>query len=190
MKLLFTDTETGGLKPELGHSLLTLHAKVVDIDLNIIDQVSLAIKHETYKVTAEALRINKINLLSHDSIALPIPSCQTILDNFLLTHGHKERLIFVAHNAPFDKGMIASTFALNVWDQMVSYHQLDSVGLGVFQKLLKHLLERQSLSLGGYADALGVEKGQAHNAEGDVVTMLNIVRKLVELYGGALPKKN
>src|SRR5579871_6679381 len=126
MKLILPDTESGGLDPK-NNSLLTFHAKVFNDNFEIIDQLSLAIKHPYYKVTAEALSVNKIDLIKHDAIAIPVANCQVILDNFLMNHASNEKLILVGHNViAHDEQFIRNTFNTAVWDSCISYHRLDT----------------------------------------------------------------
>ena len=57
-KLLFIDTETGGI--DCGkHSLLSIGLVVWDNDQGIIDSTEILIKNKEYVVTKEAQRINK-----------------------------------------------------------------------------------------------------------------------------------
>ena len=78
-KLLFIDTETGGLNPNK-HSLLSL-AMVVWENMKIIDSQELLINDGKLSVTEEALSINKIDIENHKQSAIP-PS-QAIEEIFL-----------------------------------------------------------------------------------------------------------
>ena len=66
-KLLFIDTETGGLYPDK-HSLLTVAFAMYE-DGEVKAEAMWAIKSKDYVVNAAALKINNINLVEHDSIA-------------------------------------------------------------------------------------------------------------------------
>ncbi len=66
-RLLFIDTETGGLNPNK-HSLLSL-AMVVWEDMEIIDSQELLINDGKLSVTEEALSINKIDIEKHKQIS-------------------------------------------------------------------------------------------------------------------------
>lgn len=190
MKFFFCDTETGGLDPEV-HSLLTLTITVTGKDLVPIDSLSLKIKHANYVVTAEALRINKINLVEHDKVAMPVSTAQTLLDNFILTHGSsKDRPIFAGHNPGFDERFITNTFDMKVFKENVSYHKFDSVGLGLLLKLIDVLPEKQSLSLEPLAKALNVPMDDFHTSDGDVRVSINVVKKVVTLWQASLKKLN
>ena len=180
MRFLACDTETGGLDPSQ-HDLLTLHMKVLDENLEVLDQISVALKHPVYRVSASALKVNNIDLVKHDQVAVPVEVAGNMLINFLGTHSRAEKLLFMAHNVPFDKGFIEATFG-DLMKPYLDYHTFDTVTLGVVEKILGTLGARQSLSLGKIADTLGLEKGEAHTAEGDVVTMVNYFKNFVSRY--------
>ena len=187
MKFIAADTETGGLDP-LKHSLLTLCFRVLDENLDTIDQLSVAVKHEVYRVTAGAMRVNKIDLVKHDQIAVPVPAAQQMIENFVVAHGSTEKLIWMMHNVPFDKGFLGATFDLERLKAFIDYHSLDTVTLGVVEKWLGTLSKKQSLSLGKIADTLQLEKGPEHTAEGDVTTMVNYGKSFIARYKAFLLK--
>jgi DNA polymerase III alpha subunit (gram-positive type) len=181
MRFVATDTETGGLDKKK-HSLLTLHMRVLDINLEVVDQISVALKHEVYRVTAGALRVNNIDLVKHDQTAIPVDHAATMISGFLEAHSRDEKLLFMAHNAPFDKGFIDETFGEELMKPFIDYHSLDTVVLGVVEKILGTMSPKQSLSLVRIADALKLEKGEAHTASGDVTTMVNYAKDFKARY--------
>jgi DNA polymerase-3 subunit epsilon len=67
-RLLFIDTETGGLDPNK-HSLLSL-AMVIWEDMEIIDSQEILINDGILSATKEALSINKIDLEKHKQSAI------------------------------------------------------------------------------------------------------------------------
>ena len=60
MKLLITDTETGGLDPTK-QDVLTLAFAVWE-DNKILDRIEFKVSKEEYRTTEEAMKVNKINL--------------------------------------------------------------------------------------------------------------------------------
>jgi DNA polymerase III alpha subunit (gram-positive type) len=60
MKLLITDTETGGLDPTK-QDVLTLAFAVWE-DNKILDRIEFKVSKEEYKTNEEAMKVNKINL--------------------------------------------------------------------------------------------------------------------------------
>ena len=100
-KLLFIDTETGGLKPNK-HSLLSI-ALVVWEDMEIIDSEDILINDGLLSVTEEALAINKINIQEHKKSA--ISSSLAIEQIFLFITKHfpeKRKITLAGHNVQFD----------------------------------------------------------------------------------------
>ncbi len=83
-KLLFIDTETGGLDP-YKHSLLSL-AMVIWEDMEIIDSQELLINDGILSVTKEALSVNNIDIGKHKQSA--ISSSQTIEKILLFISKH------------------------------------------------------------------------------------------------------
>lgn len=83
MKYLVLDTETGGIGPEV--SLLSAYFRVLDENLNLLDELELFLKPNDglYKVTAEALGINKIDLVEHEKKAITYREGGTKLFDFL-----------------------------------------------------------------------------------------------------------
>lgn len=176
---LIVDTETGGFDPQ-ENSLLTMYMAALDDQFNVIESVDMLIQHDVYRVTAEAMGVNKINLITHHAMATPVPVAKTILENFINRHKPvRGRLILTGHNPGFDKDFINETFQSNIWDQAVSFHMLDTVTLGVYLKAIGKLPKGQSLALGALAKAVGAEIGPAHTAKGDVDTTISILRKVI-----------
>ena len=60
MKLIFLDTETGGVDPR-ANSLLSI-GLVIWENKKIITEKEFLVKEKNYNVTAQAMEINKINL--------------------------------------------------------------------------------------------------------------------------------
>ena len=81
-KYLALDCETGGFE---GTSLLSLYCGVYDESFTLLDELELFLrpKDHIYNVTAEALAINKINLIEHETKAIPYNEGGTLLYNFL-----------------------------------------------------------------------------------------------------------
>lgn len=187
MRFVAVDCETGGLD-KTKHSLLTLHMRVLDINLDVIDQISIAVKHSVYHVTPGALKVNGIDLVKHDQIAVPVENAAFMISGFLEVHSREEKLLFMAHNAPFDKGFIDATWGEELMKAFIDYHSFDTVVLGVIEKLLGTMGPKQSLNLGKIADTLHLEKGPPHTAEGDVITMTNYAKDFVTRFRALLQK--
>ena len=140
MKYLCFDTETGGLEPTK-HDLLSVTFFVVNAATDKVeDKLELFIKPEAgepYRVTAEALKVNKIDLVKHDAIAISTTEAALKVKIFLnnvFMRGHKERLIPLGHNVPFDIAFsqIGLGFSKAEWQKYVHYRTLDTATIGRF----------------------------------------------------------
>lgn len=98
------DVETGGIG--LDKSLLTAYFAVMDQNMTILDELYLHTKPDDgiYQVTADALRINGINLVDHESVAITYKEAGQKLYSFLSKHsaGGQYKMIPIGHNVAFD----------------------------------------------------------------------------------------
>ena len=91
------DTEHTGFHE--GSNLLTAAFVVFDWDGAVIDELELALKHSTYNVNLEAMKVNKIDLFEHDAKAEELSFCAHKLRCFLNKHTYnkqtKERQLLI-----------------------------------------------------------------------------------------------
>jgi DNA polymerase III epsilon subunit-like protein len=105
-KLICFDVETGGLDAKQ-HSLLTLGMMVVtltDTGIEFSDPHQWFVKHDVYKVTPGALKVNKINIEEHDSKAQPWQTVQRKIFDYWFSLGFdtENKISFIGHNVNFD----------------------------------------------------------------------------------------
>ncbi|PLX09080.1 MAG: hypothetical protein C0596_04575 [Marinilabiliales bacterium] len=108
-KILFIDTETGGLDPQK-YSLLSV-CLVVWENNQITKTKEILINDGVLYVTDEALSINNINIEEHKKLA--IPSIDAILEikQFVKeTFFHKEKITLAGHNVQFDLNFLKQLF--------------------------------------------------------------------------------
>jgi DNA polymerase-3 subunit epsilon len=111
-RLLFIDTETGGLNPDK-HSLLSL-AMVIWEDMEIIDSQELLINDGILSVTQEALLVNKIDIESHKQLAISPSLAMNEIFSFIRKHFPLHRKITLAgHNVHFDVHFLRVFFSRN-----------------------------------------------------------------------------
>jgi DNA polymerase III epsilon subunit-like protein len=178
------DVETGGLDKDK-HSLLTLNLTILSEDLDTMEELDLCIKHDTYHVTAEALRINKINLIEHDAKATSIVIAQTLIDNMLspYTRSYKTQLMLLGHNPSFDRGFMEATFKSYIWQKAVRYHMLDSVSGAVLMKYFGKMDKDQSVKLEKLTQLFGIPH-DSHTARGDNQAAVAVLKKFKEMIDG------
>jgi len=183
MKYIALDTETGGFE---GTSLLTAYFSVLDENFNELDNLLLEMKPEDgkYVVTAEALRINGIDLKLHDQRAITYKEAGTKLYNFLNGNSilGSEKLIPVGHNVAFDILKLYE-FLINkgTWQKFVSYRTMDT---GVIARacIQAGLMPTSvSGSLSSVAEYFNIDTTQAHTADHDVFMTISVLEKMLEL---------
>ena len=100
-KIIFIDTETGGLHPA-HHSLLSI-ALVEWVNGEIIQTTEILVDDGELKATEAALAINKIDLKSHKASAFsPQEAIQEILTFIGWTSDQDEKVNRAGHNVGFD----------------------------------------------------------------------------------------
>ncbi len=176
------DVETGGIG--LDKSLLTAYFAVLDSNLNTLDSLDLNIKSEAYVVTAEALSINKIDLIEHDRIATPKSTAGQLLLGFLKRNSDegKNKLIPVGHGVSFDLTFIwEHLLGRKTFEAYTSYRKLDTAVIAQFLKLTGHVSEGVSGSLTSLAEYYEIFKEgdiqMFHTAKYDTRVTVEILKK-------------
>jgi oligoribonuclease (3'-5' exoribonuclease) len=185
-KFLAFDVEAGGTEVE--HSLLSVYFAVIDEDLKTVyGELDLLVKPDNgnYVMTAQALEVNKINIIEHDKVAITESKAGTLLYNFLKTHAPNGtvKLIPLGHNIAFDVDFIKKHLLNKSFNQFVSYRMLDTSAIVQFLKLRGSIPRDLAGSLSEIATHFGVSTldNVAHTAKGDTWMVIEILRKLNEL---------
>lgn len=184
---LFLDTETGGLSDDT--SLLELGLIITDEKFNIIEEISWKLKPENdeYIVTAQALQVNKINLIQHDMVAYKYKDIKTPLHIFLHKHWSYNRckpLIPVGKNVTFDvRRLWGCVISRGHWESMVSYQPLEINGAWRLLELQGKVPILSKTSLSHLVDHFNipVDDNQLHGAIYDCRLGIEIMKRLVQL---------
>jgi DNA polymerase III alpha subunit (gram-positive type) len=185
MKYFCFDTELGGLKKE--YSLLTLYGQILNEDLNILDEIDLKIKPDDgiYKVSAEALKINGINLVEHDKNSIPLSEASEKFKNFICRHSMNlnQKIIPMGHNISLDI-KFAKNYLMNSteWEKHFSYRKVDSHSVAMFLGISGFLPKYNSYSLKVLAEHFKLDTNGMHDARKDV----EITTKLLKLMSNTL----
>jgi DNA polymerase III alpha subunit (gram-positive type) len=170
---IFLDAEFGGLEKDK-YSLLSVYLMATDESFKRMDELSLFLKPDDgiYKVCASAMKVNKINLVEHDKIAITYKEGSTKLYNWLkqLTDDGKEKLIVVGHGVYGDvEWIIHHLISLGSWDKFVSYRKLDTQAVMRFLIACNIISDEVSGSLVSIGKFFGIDvkESDAHNAEYD-----------------------
>lgn len=171
MKYFCFDTELGGLKKE--YSLLTLYGQILNEDLNVLDEIDLKLKPDDgiYKVSADALSINRINLLEHDRNSISTSEASAKFNNFICRHSmnSKEKIIPMGHNVSLDIKFIKSYLMSSAeWEKHFSYRKMDCHSVAMFLGFSGFLPKYDSYSLKTLAEHYGLQTDGMHEARKDV----------------------
>lgn len=185
-KFLTIDNETGGI--DHGKSLLTVYLGLFDQDFKYIDELYLYLKPPdgAYVCTAESLRINKINLIEHDKVAVSYKDGATLLYNFINKHSEngKIKLVPVGQNVTFDINHIHDKLLQKKnWDKFCSYRIRDTGVLGGVLQDAGLIPETISGGLSTLLDHFKIpyEKSQLHDAKVDAICTLRLYEAMLAL---------
>ena len=180
------DCETGGLSTNC--SLLTAYFVILEADLTtVVGELDLKIKPnvgEQYVVSAEALGINKINLVEHEKTAITLNQAKTEFYNFLTKNNMDDKIKYipVGHNVSFDIGFLKEKLlTAGNWNKLVSYRQMDTGVVGQFLKMTGNMHKDVSGSLGSMCEYFGVPLTDAHNARADTIATVKVLRKMKKI---------
>lgn len=114
--LVFADVETGGLDPER-HSLLTVGLVTLDTKSGELTRPTLIkVRDSPYRVEADALAVNRIDLLSHHQQAAEREHAAGQLRAYLQWR-RKKRVMVGGHNVHFDLRFLRAL--LPEWNELV-----------------------------------------------------------------------
>lgn len=193
-KLLVIDTETGGTDP-YAHSLLSLGAVVWD-DGSKGAEIELLVGEPTFSVTAEAMKINRIDLVCHGAAALPPALATSELERFIAAQfaaapGKREKVTLAGHNVGFDIGFLKRLYRMagSDFDETYSHRSLDTAAIVRFLSLAG-VLPLASAGSDAAFEYFGIEvpEGKRHTALGDALATATLLTRLVELvqtHGGS-----
>ncbi len=180
-RLLFIDTETGGLDPGK-HSLLSL-AMVVWEDGKIIDSREILINDGILSVTEEALSVNRIDIEKHQQSAV---SPAGAMDKILLFIGkyfpQQIKITLAGHNVHFDAAFLRSFFSANNKDfsEFFSHRIIDTSSILHYLYLSGHL-EQRAVSSDQAFGLFNIEVEGRHTAIGDAIATAKLFTRLLSL---------
>lgn len=180
------DCETGGLKTDM--SLLTAYFVVLESDMTtIIGELDMKIKPNAggaYSITAEALSVNKIDLIEHDKTAITEGEAAQKLYAFLqeMSPNGTKKLIPIGHNVSFDEDFVAAHLMNKAnWNRFVSYRKLDTGAVSELLRATGHLPTTVKGSLIDLANFFGIKLPDAHTAKGDTLATVKVLRKIIRI---------
>lgn len=168
MRLLFTDTETGGTNP-IEDALLDV-ALVVWEDGVELARKSWKIQSAGKYVYSSATEINGIELKKHDKTAMKPEQAAGEIVAFIRKWFPDDRAILVGHNVSFDRDFLKTLileYTLETFESLVSHRLLDTMSILNFL-VANHKLPTDVLSSDGAFKHFGIVVENRHTAMGDV----------------------
>lgn len=195
-KLLIVDTETGGTDPER-HSLLSI-AAVVWEDGRTTAEIEVLVAEPDLTVTAQALEINRIDLVSHFHRAHKPPEALSAFVAFVRNQFESElamgqKISLAGHNVAFDVNFLKRLFRMRPADfeALFSHRVLDTASVLRFLSLA-HLLPEAATASTEAFKVLGVTipEAQRHTALGDARATAELLTRLLKLTAQRDPRGN
>lgn len=177
------DTETGGIGETV--SLLSVHLAACDTNWEIQDELMLLTKPNDghYVVTAEAMNINKINLIEHDKVAITYSEAGGKLRDFIWRNSQngKIKLQPMGKNVAFDVIKVTDNIlGKKTWNQYISYRCYDMTPLITYLKRKGKLAPDAPESLEGLATYIKFPF-VPHTADGDNYAGIAVMKWLESL---------
>jgi DNA polymerase-3 subunit epsilon len=186
-KLLVIDTETGGIDSDR-HSLLSL-AAAVWADGRLEGEIEIFVAEPDITVTAQAMEINRIDLVELARKAVAPPEALARLLRFVTDHFHAdlaagEQVVLVGHNIGFDIGFLRRLCRLAgaPFPAIFSHRSLDTASVLRFLSLAGIVPPTAVASTEAFA-YLGVRVPEElrHTALGDARATAELLTRLVGL---------
>lgn len=180
-KILFIDTETGGIDPA-NNSLLSL-ALVVWKESEIGASMEILIDDGVLNVTQKALEINGIDLEEHKKNAVSPALAIEKLNGFLKQHFQDdEKITLGGHNITFDVNFLNTFLTRNgfSFQQRFSHRFVDTATI-LFYLYLTGKLKSKITSSQDAFDYFGIPVEGRHTALGDVIATARLFSRLVSI---------
>lgn len=180
-RILFIDTETGGLDPNQ-NSLLSI-ALVIWQEFQIIDSTEILIDDGVLNVSKKALEINRINLAEHKTKALNSQQAINRFQDFLSKHfAPEERITIGGHNINFDVNFLRH-FLVQYdydWQKRFSHRFVDTATI-LYYLYLTEKLKEKAISSDDAFRLFGINVDKRHSALGDAIATAKLFTTLLKV---------
>jgi DNA polymerase III epsilon subunit-like protein len=182
MNLVWIDTETGGLDPAT-HSLLTL-ALVIRRPDGACEHTEIAFQHAPYVVDAEAMAVNRIDLVKHHAKACVPAHAASLLDAFLGRHIAPDQTVMLGgHNVGFDTAFLIRFLRRSAPHLLsrISHRSVDTMTLAAAMQVVG-VLPSSVTGLTALLDYFGVvlPQEQRHTALGDAMATAELFQRMTD----------
>jgi len=180
-KILFIDTETGGLDPTV-HSLLSI-AFVVWQDFTIIDSKEFLINDGVLNATPEALKINGIDIQEHKKHSIEPNAAIKEMNSFLSIHfDDHEKISLGGHNINFDVNFLKQFLSKNnfPYHRRFSHRIVDTATI-LYYLYLADKIKQKTISSAEAFSFFGIAVDGRHTALGDAIATAKLFTVLLRI---------
>lgn len=170
----------------LDKSLLTTYLGIFTYSDDIYtleDELYLKTKPNdgAYVCSAEALGVNKIDLVEHEKTAITYSKAGALLRDFLIKHSTKGVLIPIGHGVKGDLEFIERKLLKTLY-HYISYRALDTGTISQFLKTCGLLENDNRSGLSYLANKVGIEvPTDIHDAKVDTELTVELLEKYIEI---------
>lgn len=179
-KILFLDTETGGINP-LKHSLLSI-GLVLWKGGEIYSQKEILINDGKLNASKKALEINKIDLENHIKNAVKPKKAIEILLDFIGNNFEETGITIAGHNIQFDINFLKIFFYKNEksYENIFSHRIIDTSSILYFLYLSGKIKEKKISSDEAF-EYFNIKVKKRHSALGDALATAELFNKLISI---------
>ncbi|MEL1239764.1 3'-5' exonuclease [Flavobacterium flavipallidum] len=179
-KILFIDTETGGLDP-LNNSLLSVAFAIWD-NGKISNAKEFLINDGILNVSPKALEINRIDINKHSQVALKSEDAILEIENYLNENFHNEKIILCGHNILFDINFFKNFWTKNNRDynKQFSHRYVDTASI-LFFLSVSGKIPTNTISSQNAFDYFNINVSKRHSALGDVLATAELFNHLIRI---------
>lgn len=181
-KILFIDTETGGLNPE-EVSLLSI-GLVVWNESQIIETKEILIKQDVFHITPQSILTNRINFFEFLDMAIDADQAFSDLKGFLQKHFSDEigKIVLGGHNTNFDVNFIRKFISQNggKFEDWFGHRFVDTASILKFLYYSRKLDTDLSSSDNAFR-YFNIEVERRHTALDDAIATARLFNHLIEI---------
>lgn len=177
-RLVWVDTETGGLSPETD-ALLSVGLADWQ-DGRILDTCEILVDPEGLRCTEQALAVNRIDLDLHCGYSVPRSEAARLIRDWCRNRG-VGRVQLAGHNVPFDIGFLQRLFAPGMWSFSFSHRTLDTLQVLAFlghAGLIPEGIGKLDQAIAHFG--IEVEPGKRHTALADAIAAARVYTAALE----------
>lgn len=180
-KILFIDTETGGLDPTV-NSLLSI-AFVVWQDFKIIDSIELLINDGILNATPEAIKINSIDIQKHKKHSILPDVAIKEMNSFLSIHFNEtEKIPLGGHNVNFDVNFFKYFLSKNNFAFHLRFsHRIVDTATILYYLYLADKIKQKTISSAEAFSFFGISVDGRHTALGDAIATAKLFSLLLRI---------